>query len=193
MGLSGKAKKGPEELSGGEQQRLMIARVLAYAPDIYVLDEPFVGLDALVKENLMAQLSERAAAGASVLVSSHELDVLGGAMQNVTLLDHGSVVFDGTQQSFLEHFVPEDVVTFTLRRPADENLLSVLGDAVTHVSQGGTSVKVRVASGEPIGGLLARVAEGAEVLDMARSSATLNEAIRAAYDRPEQPEGRASR
>lgn len=87
--LSDKATRGPEELSGGEQQRLMIARTLAYAPDVYVLDEPFVGLDALAKESLMSRLRERADAGASVLVSSHELDVLGGDMHDVTLLDGG--------------------------------------------------------------------------------------------------------
>ncbi len=88
--LSDKATRGPEELSGGEQQRLMIARTLAYAPDVYVLDEPFVGLDALAKESLMSRLRERADAGVSVLVSSHELDVLGGDMHDVTLLDGGA-------------------------------------------------------------------------------------------------------
>ena len=50
VGLGEKAKLGPEELSGGEQQRLMVARTLAYAPDVYVLDEPFVGLDAVVRD-----------------------------------------------------------------------------------------------------------------------------------------------
>lgn len=88
--LSDKATRGPEELSGGEQQHLMIARTLAYAPDVYVLDEPFVGLDALAKESLMSRLRERADAGASVLVSSHELDVLGEDMHDVTLLDGGA-------------------------------------------------------------------------------------------------------
>lgn len=179
--LSDKATRGPEELSGGEQQRLMIARTLAYAPDVYVLDEPFVGLDALAKESLMSRLRERADAGASVLVSSHELDVLGGDMHDVTLLDGGRIVFDGEQEEFLTHFVPQDTVVLTLRRPADGELRRALGDVVARAD--GATLEMRIGRGEPIGDLLARVSSSADVLDMTRSSATLNDAIRTAYAR----------
>lgn len=120
VGLGEKARLGPEELSGGEQQRLMVARTLAYAPDVYVLDEPFVGLDAVVREGLMGLLRERARAGGAILVSSHELSVLGRDVHDVTLIDAGRVVFDGGCEGFLERFVPLDTVTVTLRRPCDE-------------------------------------------------------------------------
>ncbi len=179
-----KATKGPEELSGGEQQRLMIARTLAYAPDIYVLDEPLVGLDAVVKENLLALLRERADAGASVLVSSHELDILASEMNALTLLDEGCVVFDGTQQDFLTYFVPEDTVTFTLSESVDAELSRLLGDSKHDVD--GNSLKVRVGSDESIGDLVSLVAARAEILDLKRTSPTLNDAVRAAYDRPAQ-------
>ena len=180
--LSDKATRGPEELSGGEQQRLMIARTLAYAPDVYVLDEPFVGLDALAKESLMSRLRERADAGASVLVSSHELDVLGEDMHDVTLLDGGGrIVFDGGQEEFFTHFVPQETVVLTLRRPADGELRRALGDVVARAD--GATLEMRIGRGEPIGDLLARVVSSADVLDMTRSSATLNDAIRTAYAR----------
>ena len=179
--LSDKATRGPEELSGGEQQRFMIARTLAYAPDVYVLDEPFVGLDALAKESLMSRLRERADAGVSVLVSSHELDVLGGDMHDVTLLDGGRIVFDGGQEEFLTHFVPQDTIVLTLRRPAGGELRRALGDVVARAD--GATLEMRIGRGEPIGDLLARVVSSADVLDMTRSSATLNDAIRTAYAR----------
>lgn len=179
--LSDKATRGPEELSGGEQQHLMIARTLAYAPDVYVLDEPFVGLDALAKESLMSRLRERADAGASVLVSSHELDVLGEDMHDVTLLDGGRIVFDGGQEEFFTHFVPQETVVLTLRRPADGELRRALGDVVARAD--GATLEMRIGRGEPIGDLLARVVSSADVLDMTRSSATLNDAIRTAYAR----------
>lgn len=159
----------------------MIACTLAYAPDVYVLDEPFVGLDALAKESLMSRLRERADAGASVLVSSHELDVLGGDMHDVTLLDGGRIVFDGGQEEFFTHFVPQDTVVLTLRRPADGELRRALGDVVARAD--GATLEMRIGRGEPIGDLLARVVSGADVLDMTRSSATLNGAIRTAYAR----------
>lgn len=179
--LSDKATRGPEELSGGEQQHLMIARTLAYAPDVYVLDEPFVGLDALAKESLMSRLRERTDAGASVLVSSHELDVLGEDMHDVTLLDGGRIVFDGGQEEFFTHFVPQETVVLTLRRPADGELRRALGDVVARAD--GATLEMRIGRGEPIGDLLARVVSSADVLDMTRSSATLNDAIRTAYAR----------
>ncbi len=159
----------------------MIARTLAFAPDLYVLDEPLVGLDAVVKENLLALLRERADAGASVLVSSHELDILVSEMNALTLLDEGCVVFDGTQQSFLEYFVPEDTVTFTIRKPADAELRRVLGDSKHDID--GNSLKVRVGSSESIGDLVSLVAAQAEILDLKRTSPTLNDAVRAAYSR----------
>lgn len=179
VGLGHKASNGPEELSGGEQQRLMIARTLAYAPDIYVLDEPFVGLDALVKENLMSQLRDRADQGASVLVSSHELDVLGEDMHEVTLLDRGKIVFDGEQDEFLRHFVPRDTVTLVVRDPISEDVRQILGE--TLVSMEGTTLQVSIGRDEAVGDVLALVGAHAEVLDMKRTNATLNDAIRAAY------------
>lgn len=95
VGLSDKAPRDPEELSGGEQQRLMLARTLAFDPDVYILDEPFVGLDALVKRGLMGVLRERSTRGSAVLVSSHELDVVEHDVDHITLLDGGRRAFSG--------------------------------------------------------------------------------------------------
>lgn len=179
VGLEGKASAGPEELSGGEQQRLMIARVLAYAPDIYILDEPFVGLDAVVKDNLMSVLRERARGGASVLVSSHELDVLSEDMKDLTLLDAGKVVFGGTTEGFLRQFVPEDTIRFTLAAPPDPAVLSFLRRFRPSVDE--NSVEVRVDSSMRIGEMISHIATRSEIVDMSRSQPDLNDAIRAAY------------
>lgn len=179
VGLGEKAKLGPEELSGGEQQRLMVARTLAYAPDVYVLDEPFVGLDAVVREGLMGLLRERARAGAAILVSSHELSVLERDVHDVTLIDAGRVVFDGGCEGFLERFVPLDTVTVTLRRPCDKGELRLLGVPARRVGE--SSFELRVRRGAPIGELLSRAAALGELLDVARDSPTLDDAVRAAY------------
>lgn len=179
VGLGEKAKLGPEELSGGEQQRLMVARTLAYAPNVYVLDEPFVGLDAVVREGLMGLLRERARAGAAILVSSHELSVLERDVHDVTLIDAGRVVFDGGCEGFLERFVPLDTVTVTLRRPCDKGELRLLGVPARRVGE--SSFELRVRRGAPIGELLSRAAALGELLDVARDSPTLDDAVRAAY------------
>ena len=98
VGLSGKAKKGPEELSGGEQQRLMIARVLAYAPDIYVLDEPFVGLDPKASHILKGMMREVCKSGGAIFFSTHVLEVAEKLCDKVAIIKNGKLIRSGTME-----------------------------------------------------------------------------------------------
>lgn len=178
VGLSNKAGLGPEELSGGEQQRLMVARTLAYEPSVYVLDEPFVGLDAVVRSKLMSVLRERAAAGAAVLVSSHELGMLEADVSCVTLLDRGRVAFNGSPDGFYARFMPCDTVDVTLASPVSDVDLASLGAAVR---TGAASFRVDVPRGEPVGGLLEASERLGGLSDVVRSVPTLDDAVLAAY------------
>jgi ABC-type Mn2+/Zn2+ transport system ATPase subunit len=61
------------ELSGGQQRRAFLARALAQAPDLYLLDEPVTGVDPATEDELMAILADECRAGKSVLASTHDL------------------------------------------------------------------------------------------------------------------------
>ncbi len=65
-----------QELSGGNQQRVQLAVSLVHDPDLLVLDEPFAGLDPVAAETMRLVIAERATSGASVLFSSHQLDIV---------------------------------------------------------------------------------------------------------------------
>lgn len=65
-----------EQLSGGQQQRVQIARALVHHPDIYILDEPTVGMDQETGDNLLSYLKEEANKGKIVIISSHDLSLL---------------------------------------------------------------------------------------------------------------------
>lgn len=67
-------KANPYDLSGGEQQRLAIAKVLAYGPDILLLDEPTKGLDPFFKRTLGGLLRELKAKGYTIMIVSHDID-----------------------------------------------------------------------------------------------------------------------
>jgi ABC-type Mn2+/Zn2+ transport system ATPase subunit len=61
------------ELSGGQQRRAFLARALAQAPDLYLLDEPVTGVDPATEDDLMAILADECRAGKAVLASTHDL------------------------------------------------------------------------------------------------------------------------
>ncbi len=187
VGLSDKAPRDPEELSGGEQQRLMLARTLAFDPDVYILDEPFVGLDALVKRGLMGVLRERSTRGSAVLVSSHELDVVEHDVDHITLLDGGRRAFSGDRGAFIARFVPMDTVRLVFDRPvtADDEA-GVAGSRLG----GANALEVEVPSGSPIPDLLSMAASLGGVIDVVRTASTLGDAVEAAYDRMGAGEGR---
>jgi ABC-type Mn2+/Zn2+ transport system ATPase subunit len=63
------------ELSGGQRQRVQLAQVLAQQPDLYLLDEPFSGLDLPTQHRLLSILTEERTRGAAMVIATHELAV----------------------------------------------------------------------------------------------------------------------
>jgi len=94
VGLSGKDKSWPMQLSGGEQQRVGIARAIVGMPPILLADEPTGNLDPELSRDLFGlfrQLNER---GVTVLVASHDLALIRSMSQRVLVLSAGSLVDD---------------------------------------------------------------------------------------------------
>ena len=95
LGLSGRRDSKVEELSLGNQQRVQLAAALVHDPELLVLDEPFSGLDPVGVDDLSEALGERAAAGATVVFSSHQLDLVEHLCEEVAIVDHGRLVASG--------------------------------------------------------------------------------------------------
>jgi putative ABC transport system ATP-binding protein len=79
FGMSGKISKTPEQLSAGEQQRVAVARALAGSPELLLADEPTSNLDRATAASLLSLFQEFHASGKTVLVSSHDPDLIGQA------------------------------------------------------------------------------------------------------------------
>jgi ABC-2 type transport system ATP-binding protein len=95
LGLSGRIDPKVEELSLGNQQRVQLAAALVHGPELLVLDEPFSGLDPVGVDDLSQALGERAAAGATVVFSSRQLDLVEHLCEEVAIVDHGRLVASG--------------------------------------------------------------------------------------------------
>lgn len=73
VGILDLSKRQISQLSGGQQQRVFIARALAQQADIYIMDEPFVGVDAATEQSILGLLSEMKNQGKTVLIVHHDL------------------------------------------------------------------------------------------------------------------------
>ena len=88
-------KRSPFELSGGEKRKVALAGILAIEPEILILDEPTAGLDPKSSQevlNLIANLHEQ---GKTIVIITHDMDLLFKYCEHVILLKDGEVAFDG--------------------------------------------------------------------------------------------------
>ena len=95
VGMADKARRHPTELSGGEQQRLAIARALVNNPSTIIADEPNGNLDPARSLEIMSLLQEINNLGTTMLVVTHELDLVDRFAKRVIAIDDGLVISDG--------------------------------------------------------------------------------------------------
>ena len=100
VGLTAAAHQVTATLSGGQRSRVSLACSAIGNPDLLVLDEPTVGQDPLLREEIWDSLRRRAAAGATVLVSSHVMDEA-GRCDRLLLLRDGALLTAGTPASIM--------------------------------------------------------------------------------------------
>ena len=94
VGLEGREKRLPQELSGGEQQRVAVARALVNSPRLIIADEPTGNLDPAKSLELMLLLQKINELGTTVLVVTHEKELVNAFSKRVISLEDGRVVSD---------------------------------------------------------------------------------------------------
>ncbi len=92
VNLSGKEKKYPFALSGGEQQRVGIARAVVNKPPIIIADEPTGNLDPELSAEIMNLFSQFQQVGVTVLIASHDISLINQLNHRVLKLDHGQLI-----------------------------------------------------------------------------------------------------
>jgi cell division transport system ATP-binding protein len=94
VGLLGSEQKRPMQLSGGEQQRVGIARALVGKPELLLADEPTGNLDPALSAEIMALFASFAETGTTVLVASHDLSLVQRMQKRVLVLQKGRLIDD---------------------------------------------------------------------------------------------------
>ncbi len=96
VGLADRGDDLVQELSTGNQQRVQLAVALVHEPELMILDEPFAGLDPVAVSILSGVMAEQVEKGASVVFSSHQLELVQDLAEHVTIVANGETQATGT-------------------------------------------------------------------------------------------------
>jgi lipooligosaccharide transport system ATP-binding protein len=146
-----------DKLSGGMRRRLLIARALVHQPRLVLLDEPTVGLDPQVRQELWALIDGLRSEGVSILMSTHYIEEAERLADTVTIMSHGKAIAEGPPQrlvaehagrSALEVYGPPARLEQVEREAAGEGLrtrrtgtsIAVLGERQNGFMEGDASV-----------------------------------------------------
>jgi energy-coupling factor transport system ATP-binding protein len=102
FGLEEYRKSSPLVLSGGEKKRLTLACILAWDPEVVILDEPTVGQDSIQKEKLVGTIKMLRSTGKTVVVVSHDIEFLWPIQPRVLVMKSGKVVGDGPAAKIMQ-------------------------------------------------------------------------------------------
>jgi lipooligosaccharide transport system ATP-binding protein len=99
-----------DELSGGMRRRLLIARALVHRPRLLLLDEPTVGLDPQVRQELWALIDGLRSEGTSILMSTHYIEEAERLADTVTIVSHGKAVAAGAPRDLVREHAGQEVI-----------------------------------------------------------------------------------
>jgi len=105
VGLKGKARNYPDELSGGEQQRVAIARAIVNGPKLLICDEPTGNLDVNTSFEIMRVLEEVNRMGTTIIMVTHDTEIVNKFKKRVILLDTGRILKDYPEGTYVHESI----------------------------------------------------------------------------------------
>ena len=176
LGLADRRNELVDALSHGNQQRVQLIAALVNEPTLLVLDEPFSGLDPLAMAVMGELLAEVATAGATVLFSSHQLDLVEDLCEDVVIIDHGRIALAGSLDE-VRAAVPERYVEIRYRGAAPD--WSMLPSVEIVASKEGEA-RLRFAGDADLDAVVAVARHTPDIVSFAYQPPTLSELFRRA-------------
>lgn len=137
FGLGGRAEARVDRMSGGQAQRVMIARAMMHDPAVVFLDEPSAGLDPQARRFVHEQINAMRDEGVVVVLTTHDMDEAAELCDRVTIVDHGEILACGPPDVLVESLPSKGAVTVTLnvRQQSGERVRQALAfvGRVSHV------------------------------------------------------------
>ena len=171
-GLEAKARSQVKDLSGGQHQRLYLARALCGNPDALFLDEPTVGMDVEGRRLFLQEIAELAARGRTVILTTHYLEEADQLARRIIVINHGRVIADASPAA-IKARVAGKRVTFSTPTPPDDGLFAGLPLSSKRVEDH----RVRLLTNEPENVLRELFRRGVDIHDLEIAGADLEEAF----------------
>jgi ABC-2 type transport system ATP-binding protein len=129
FGLAERATDKPDFVSGGQAQRIMIARALMHAPAALFLDEPTTGLDPAARLFVWDRIRDLRARGVTILLTTHDMDEAAELCQRVGIMDHGRLLALDTPEALTRSLPGSQTLDVTVARADGDagELLATLG------------------------------------------------------------------
>ncbi len=170
FGLGERAGVKPDLFSGGQAQRVMIARALMHRPQVLFLDEPSTGLDPAARLFVWDRLRELKERGVTLMLTTHDMHEAAELSDRVAIMDHGRILALDTPQALIHSLPGSTTLELSAHAPegagAPEGLLDALGalpdvqrvESVGEDSGQGPELRLRLYLGGPAPALLAPAA-----------------------------------
>jgi ABC-2 type transport system ATP-binding protein len=127
FGLLDRARVKPDFFSGGQSQRVMIARALMHRPAVLFLDEPTTGLDPAARLFVWDRLRELRDSGVTLLLTTHDMHEAAALADRVGIMDHGRLLALDTPSALMRSLTGESTLELTLDRPPNAEVVDALG------------------------------------------------------------------
>jgi ABC-2 type transport system ATP-binding protein len=134
FGLDDRSGSKPDFFSGGQSQRVMIARALMHRPKVLFLDEPTTGLDPAARLFVWDRLNELREAGVTLLLTTHDMHEAAALSDRVGIMDHGKLLALDTPAALMRSLAGETTLELAADRPADGAVVDALA-ALTGVER----------------------------------------------------------
>jgi len=156
MGLLDRKHDRLDALSKGNQQRVQFIAAVLHRPALAILDEPFSGLDPLSQEFFLDLVRDLRNAGTTILLSSHQMDLVERVADRVLLLNHGREILSGSVADLHGRLDARPRLRVTLEHVADAGVLRADAD-VEHIAGDGPDLRVTLRAGARTPQFLARL------------------------------------
>lgn len=182
--LSDKINTQVRKLSLGERMKCELVAALLHAPEIVFLDEPTLGLDVVSQKRIRDFLRDlHREEGCTIILTSHYMQDVSELCKRVVVIDHGSLVFDGTLDALSRQFQDTRYLRLRFEQPIDDDALSAFGSLVKN-EEGEAVIEVPRAK---IANITSKALQSLPVVDVAVEEVDIEDVVRALFSAESQP------